>query len=70
MDFGKLTKQVQGLIKKRGGTDALKDDAMELKDVATSKEGWTDKAQDAVEAVQDPGKPGEEPKPAKPASPS
>ena len=69
MDFGKLTRQVQGIVKKRGGMGALKDDAMELKDVATSKEGWTEKAQDAAEAVQDPGKPGEErKKPAEPAS--
>jgi len=62
VDFGKLTRQVQGIVKKRGGMGALKDDAMELKDVATSKESWTEKAQDAVEAVEDPGKPGEEPK--------
>jgi hypothetical protein len=66
VDFGKLTKQVQGVIKKRGGMEALKDDAMELKDVATSKESWTEKAEDAVGAVQDPGKPGAEaPQPAK-----
>jgi hypothetical protein len=58
VDVGKLTTQVQGLVKKRGGVSALKDDAMELKDVATSKEGRTDKAQDAVEAVQDPGQAG------------
>ena len=62
MFFGKLTKQVKSVVKKRGGMSALKDDAMELKDVATSKESWTEKAQDAVEAVEDPGKPGEEPK--------
>ena len=55
MFFGKLTKQVKGVVKKRGGMSALKD-------VATSKESWTEKAQDAVEAVEDPGKPGEEPK--------
>ncbi len=45
-------------VDKRGGTDALKEDASELKDVATSEESATDKAKAAAEAVKEPGAPG------------
>lgn len=61
MDISKLTDQAKQLIDKRGGTDALKDDAMELKDIATGEGSLTDKAKAALDAVKDPGAPGEEP---------
>ena len=54
------------MIDKRGGTGALKEDAMELKDVAGKDESLTDKAKDAVDAVKDTGAPGDQP--AAPAS--
>ena len=60
MDLGKLTDEAKKLIDERGGVDALKDDAMELKDIATGEGGLTDKAKAAVEAVKDPGRPGED----------
>ena len=58
MDLNKLKAQAQDLIQKRGGTDALKEDAEELKDIATGKGSATDKAKAAAEALKDPGKPG------------
>ena len=58
MDLNKLKRQAQDLVEKRGGTGALKEDAEELKDIATGKGSMTDKGKAAVEAIKDPGKPG------------
>ena len=55
MDFNKLKAQAEDLIEKRGGTDALKEDAEELKDIATGKGSVSDKAKAAAEALKDPG---------------
>jgi hypothetical protein len=70
MDIGKVTDQVTDQAKKiideRGGMDALKEDAEELKDIATGEGNLTDKAKAAVDAIKDPGAKGEDP-PAKPA---
>jgi len=65
MDIGKITDQVtdqaKKLIDERGGMDALKEDAEELKDIATGEGSLTDKAKAAVEAVKDPGAKGDGP---------
>jgi hypothetical protein len=58
MDFGSLTKKAKQLVNKRGGMDALKDDATELKDVAGGRGSMTDKAKEAADALKDPGAPG------------
>jgi hypothetical protein len=58
MDFDGLKKKAKDLIDKRGGTESLKQDANELKDIATRKGSLGDKAKDAVEAIKDPGAPG------------
>ncbi len=55
MDLKNLTDKAKELIDKRGGTDSLKEDAGELKDIASSKGSFVDKAKDAVEAIKDPG---------------
>ena len=60
MDLSKLTDEAKKLIDERGGMDALKEDAMELKDIATGEGSLTDKAKAAVEAVKDPGHAGED----------
>lgn len=65
--FDKVTEQAKKLLEDRGGTDALKDDAMELKDIATGEGSLTDKAKAAVEAVKDPGAKGEDPPAKNPA---
>ncbi|HMN99508.1 MAG TPA: hypothetical protein PKD59_08850 [Miltoncostaeaceae bacterium] len=65
MDIGKITEQVtdqaKKLIDERGGTEALKEDAEELKDIATGGGSVTDKAKAAVEAIKDPGAKGDPP---------
>jgi hypothetical protein len=55
VNFRRLTDQAKKLVDKRGGTDALKEDAEELKDVAKSKGSLKDKAKAAGEAIKDPG---------------
>ena len=72
MDIGKLADEAKKLIDERGGMDALKEDAVELKDIATGEGSLTDKAKAAAEALQDPGgegddTPGEKTPPANPA---
>ena len=59
MDISKLTDQAKKLIDDRGGVDALKEDAEELKDIATGEGSLTDKGKAAVDAIKDPGAPGE-----------
>ena len=55
MDLKNLTDKAKELIDKRGGSDSFKEDADELKDIASSDESLVDKAKDAVEAIKDPG---------------
>jgi hypothetical protein len=59
MNLSSLTDKAKGLIKQRGGTESLKQDAEELKDIASSKGSSSEKAKAAFEAVKDPGKPGQ-----------
>jgi hypothetical protein len=59
MDLGKLADEAKQLLDERGGVDSLKEDAEELKDIATGDGDLADKAKAAAEAVKDPGKPGE-----------
>jgi hypothetical protein len=50
-----IADRVKNVVQKRGGTDALKEDAGELKDIASSEGSLADKAKEGVEAVKDPG---------------
>ena len=59
MNLGKLTDQAKQLIDKRGGMKSVKEDAMELKNIAGEKGSLTEKAKDAAEALKDPGAPGD-----------
>jgi hypothetical protein len=45
----------------RGGVQALKEDAEELRGVAKSEGSLADKAKGAAAAIKDPGAPGEQP---------
>jgi len=56
MDFKKLTDKAKDMVKDRGGTESLKGDAAELKDIATGRGSMTDKAKDAAAALKEPGK--------------
>lgn len=59
--FKKAKGTAEDVVEKRGGTDALKKDAEELKNIARSKGTMKDKARDAVDALKEPGAPGKEP---------
>jgi hypothetical protein len=50
--------KVKQEIEDRGGTDALKEDATEVKDDITEQGSLSDKAKDVVEDVKDPRAPG------------
>jgi hypothetical protein len=55
VNFRKLTEKAKDVVEKRGGTDALKDDAQELRDIAKGKGSLKDKAKQAGKAMKDPG---------------
>ena len=55
MDFKSLQRKAKQLIDKRGGTDSLKADAEELKDIAKGPGTVADKAKRAGGALKDPG---------------
>jgi hypothetical protein len=72
VDFKKLSDRAKDLVEKRGGTGSLKEDAGELKEIATGKGSLSDKAKAAAAALKDPGAKGaddREPAPA-PAEPA
>jgi hypothetical protein len=60
MDLNRLTSKAKDLFAKRGGTEAAKEDAQELKDIARSDASLGDKAKEGFEALKDPGGPGKE----------
>ena len=60
VNFRRLTDQAKKLVDKRGGTDSLKEDADELKDIAKGEGSLKDKAKAAGQAIKEPGAPGEE----------
>jgi hypothetical protein len=64
MDLSRLTTKAKDLFAKRGGSEAAKQDAQELKDIARSDASMGDKAKRAMDALKDPGAPGEERRPA------
>ena len=64
VDFKKLGQQAKSVVDKRGGTDALKEDASELAGIAKGKGSLADKAKAAAAALKDPGDDGAEAAPA------
>ena len=61
MRLGNLANKAKQAVDKRGGMDALKGDAAELKEIAKGKGTLKDKARAAGEAVKTPGKTEEPP---------
>lgn len=51
----KVADKAKDQVEKRGGTDALKQDADELKGIAKGKGSLKDKAKAAGKAIKDPG---------------
>ncbi len=70
MNFKRLADRAKAVVDKRGGTDALKDDLNELKDIAKGQGTVKDKAKAAADALKDPGAKGAAPTPAAPPTPS
>jgi len=66
MDFKSITNQAKKLFEKRGGSQAAKEDAEELRDIAKGEGSLSDKAKAAGDALKDPGAAGQEPAPAQP----
>jgi len=58
VNFRKLSEKAKDVVEKRGGADALKQDAQELRDVAKGPGSLKDKARGAKDALKDPGAPG------------
>jgi hypothetical protein len=55
MDWKRVADQARLVINKRGGTESLKEDADELRDIAEGPGTLSDKAKRAAEAVREPG---------------
>lgn len=55
MDLSKIVKQAKKIVDERGGTDALKADASELKDIVSGQGSAADKAKAAFDAIKNPG---------------
>jgi hypothetical protein len=55
VNFRRITDQAKKLVEKRGGSDSVKEDAEELKDIAKGEGSLKDKAKAAGEALKEPG---------------
>ena len=55
MDIKSIANKVKGTVDKRGGTEALKEDAGELKDIASGQGSLADKAKKGAGAIKEPG---------------
>jgi hypothetical protein len=55
MDLKNLQRKAKQLIDKRGGTESLKEDAQELRDIARGGGSTGDKAKRAADALKEPG---------------
>lgn len=55
MDLKRLTERAKNAIGKRGGTDRLKEDASQLKDIAAGQGSLGDKAKAAADQIKAPG---------------
>jgi hypothetical protein len=69
MDFRKLSRQAKRIIDKRGGTEALKGDAEELRDIARGPGSAKNKAREAAAAIKEPGAGPAQPTPPAPPQP-
>jgi hypothetical protein len=56
VNLRRLADKAKQQVDKRGGTENLKEDAGELKDIAKGKGSLKDKAKAAGKAIKDPGK--------------
>lgn len=66
MKFNRIAEKAKQALDRRGGMDALKEDLQEVKEAATGRGSFRDKARAAAEAIKTPGK---NPEPGAPADP-
>jgi hypothetical protein len=64
MDLSRLTSKAKEIFARRGGAEAAKKDAQELKDIARSDASLSEKAKKGFEALKEPGARGKEQRPA------
>ena len=55
MDWQGMVDKVKQIFQQRGGTQAAKEDAQELRDISQEQGSTTDKAKDAAQAIREPG---------------
>jgi len=55
MDFEKLKRKAQDIYTRRGGSEAAKGDASELRDILKGQGTMMDKAKRAAKALKEPG---------------
>jgi hypothetical protein len=55
MDWKRVADQAKQVINKRGGSESLKEDAEELRDIAEGPGTLSEKAKRAAEAIREPG---------------
>ena len=56
VNFRRIADRAKKIVDKRGGTDSLKEDAEELKDIAGGEGSMKDKAKAAGQAIKEPGR--------------
>lgn len=66
MRLGRIAAMARQLVEKRGGTESLKGDAAELREIAKGEGTLKDKAKAAGEALKKPGQAEPEPRAAEP----
>lgn len=71
MKFNRIADKAKQAIDRRGGMDALKEDLQEVKEAATGRGSFKEKAKAAADAVKTPGRnpaPGQTPSDPPPAA--
>ena len=56
VNFRRIADRAKKIVDKRGGTDSLKEDAEEVKDIAGGEGSMKDKAKAAGQAIKEPGR--------------
>ena len=55
MDWKAMAEKAKQIFQQRGGAQAAKEDAQELRDIAHEQGSYMDKAKDAAAAIREPG---------------
>jgi general stress protein YciG len=69
MGLSDLVNRAKEIVQRRGGSESLKQDAEELKDIARSEGSTSDKLKKGADALKEPGAKGAEDRPGGPIQP-